>query len=125
MTSASRRRVSCFLTGRKKTLYLRTMLIRSHSDGSHYPGFGGRGGPEGLHRSAPTEVGRKVFGGDAVEAPEPFLESPMVGVHIVDVIFWRLRPRVARRGQDVDLELGAPRECRDGRTPIAAKRRRG
>ena len=49
----------------------------------------------------------------------------MVGVHIVDVIFRRLWPWVARRGEDVDLELGAPGECRDGRTPIAAKYRRG
>ena len=60
-----------------------------------------------------------------MEAPEPFLEPPVVGVHVVDVIFRRLRDRGARRGQDVDFELGAPRECRDGRPPIAAKWRRG
>ena len=61
-----------------------------------------------------------------MKAPEPFLQSAMVGVHVVDMIFWRLGLRIARRGQDVDIELGAPRERRDGRSPIAAKvRRRG
>ena len=50
----------------------------------------------------------------------------MVGVHVVDVILRRLRLRIARRGQDVDIELGASRERRDGRSSIAAKvRRRG
>ena len=102
------------------------MLIWPYSSGSPDPGFCGGGRAEGLHCSAPAEVGRKVFGGDAVEAPEPFLQSAMVGVHVVDVIFWRLRLRIARRGQNVDIEFGAPRERCDGRSAIAAKvRRRG
>jgi hypothetical protein len=50
----------------------------------------------------------------------------MVGVHVVDVILRRLRLRIARRGQNVDIEFGAPRERCDGRSAIAAKvRRRG
>src|SRR5271163_3730920 len=102
------------------------MLIWPYSSGSPDPGFCGGGCAEGLHRSAPAEVGRRVFGGDAVEAPAPLLQSTMVGVHVVDVILRRLRLRIARRGQDVDIELGAPRERRDGRSSIAAKvRRRG
>ena len=102
------------------------MLIWPYSSGSPDPGFCGGGCAEGLHCSAPAEVGRKVFGGDAVEAPEPLLQSTMVGVHVVDVILRRLRLRIARRGQDVDIELGASRERRDGRSSIAAKvRRRG
>ena len=102
------------------------MLIWPYAGGAHDPGFRGEGGAQGLHRSAPAQVVRKVLGGDAVEAPEPFLQSAMVDVHVVDVIFRRLGLRIARRGQDMDIELGAPRERRDGRSSIAAKvRRRG
>ena len=82
----------------------------SYAGGTHDPSLRRHGGRESLHRSSPTQVGRKVFGGDAVEAPEPFLQSAMVSVHVVDVIFRRLRLRIARRGQNVDIELGAPRE---------------
>src|SRR5271156_194001 len=102
------------------------MLMWPYAGGTHDPGLRRHGGRESLHRSSPTQVGRKVLGGDAVEAPEPFLQSAMVGVHVVDVIFRRLRLRIARRGQNVDIELGAPRERCDGRSAIAAKvRRRG
>ena len=55
-----------------------------------------------------------------MEAPEPFLQSAMVGVHVVDVIFRLLWLRIARRGQGVDIELGAPRERRNGRSSITA-----
>src|ERR1700689_381824 len=75
------------------------MLIRSHSRGSHDPGFGSRGGSESFDRSAPAQIARKVLGGDAVEAPDPFFESAMVGVHVVDVMFGRLRLWVSGSGQ--------------------------
>ena len=102
------------------------MLIWAYAGGTHDPSLRRHGGRESLHRSSPTQVGRKVLGGDAVEAPEPFLQSAMVGVHVVDMIFRRFRLRIARRGQNVDIEFGAPRERCDGRSAIAAKvRRRG
>ena len=72
----------------------------SYAGGTHDPSLRRHGGRESLHRSSPTQVGRKVLGGYAVEAPEPFLQSAMVGVHVVDVIFLMLFwLRIARRGQ--------------------------
>src|SRR5271168_1030063 len=97
------------------------MLIRSHSRGSHDPGFGSRGGSESFDRSAPAQIARKVLGGDAVEAPDPFFESAMVGVHVVDVMFGRLRLWVSGSGQHVEFESGASRERGNGRPSIAAK----
>src|SRR5271170_4493780 len=97
------------------------MLIRTHSRGTHDPSFGCHFGSEGFHCSMPAQIARKILGGDAVEPTDPSFESAMVGVHVVDVMFGRLRPRVSGCGQDVDFEFGATRERRDGRPSIAAK----
>ena len=97
------------------------MLIGTHPRSAHDPSFGGHFGSEGFHCSAPAQITPKILGGDAVEPTDPFIESAVVGVHVVDVMFGRLRPRVSGCGQDVDFEFGATRERRDGRPSIAAK----
>ena len=56
-----------------------------------------------------------------MEAPHPLLQPAVIGVHIVDVEIWRLWPGRAGCGQDMDLDPGAPSECGDRRTSIAAK----
>src|SRR5271170_6349318 len=97
------------------------MLIWSHSRGSHDPGFGSRGGSESFDRSAPAQIAREVLGGDAVEAPDPFFESAILVVHVVDVMFWRLWLWVFWSGQHVEFESGASRERGNGRPSIATK----
>ena len=71
-------------------------------------------------RSAPTEVARQVGGGDAVEAPHPFLRTAVIGVDSVDgelrrARFWRSRGR-----QHVGLDPGAPGKSTDCLAGIAA-----
>ena len=56
-----------------------------------------------------------------MEAPHPLLQPAVIGFHIVDVEIWRLRAGRAGRGQDMDLDPGAPSECGDRCTSIAAK----
>jgi hypothetical protein len=38
-----------------------------------------------------------------MEVPHPFLETAMVGIHVVDVNVWRLWLWQARGGQDMEL----------------------
>src|SRR5271166_817029 len=56
-----------------------------------------------------------------MEAPHPLLQPAVVGVHVVDVEIWRLRLGRAGCGQDMELDSGAPSECGDRRTSIAAQ----
>ena len=107
--------------GRKETLLLRCLLVGTQSGGAHDPGLGVRRGSEGFDGSPPTQVVREVGGGDPMEAPDPFLEAAVVGIHVVDVQIRCLRQRNARRGQDMELDPGAPSECGDRRTSVAAQ----
>src|SRR5260370_26789195 len=56
-----------------------------------------------------------------MEAPHTLLQPAVVGVHVVDVEIWRLRLGRAGCGQDMELDPGAPSECGDRRTSIAAQ----
>src|ERR1700688_3781068 len=94
-------------------------LIWPHSGRADDPVLCSRVFAEGLCRSVPTEVAREILGGDAVESSEPFLQAPLISVHMVDVIFRRLRLWTARRGHSVNLEPSASREGGDGRTAVA------
>ena len=49
----------------------------------------------------------------------------MVGIDVVDVELWFFGLGGARRGEDVDLEPGPPREGGDGRAAVAAEIGRG
>ena len=65
------------------SLLLRSLLIGTQASGAHDPEFPGRYGRESLDRSPPTQIIRKVVGGDAVEAAHPFLDVPVVSVAFV------------------------------------------
>ena len=56
-----------------------------------------------------------------MEAPHPLLQPTVVGVHVVDVEIWRFRLGRAGRRQDMELDPGAPSECGDRCTSIAAQ----
>src|SRR5271156_3764596 len=91
-------------------LYLYFAPIRSHPGGRHDPGLGRHRRSEGFGRSSPTQIAGEVLRGDPVKASHPFFQSAMVSVHIVDVMLGGLRSWVARRRQDVNIELGAAGE---------------
>ena len=40
---------------------------------------------QGFQRTAPAEIVREVFRGDAMEATQPFLQSAVVGADVVEV----------------------------------------
>jgi hypothetical protein len=84
-----------------------------YSDGAKY--HFGRGGiaSQCLQRAAPAEIVRQVLRRHAVEAAQPFFQSAVVGVDIVEVIIRRLRRRLARFWQDMRGNPGAPREGND------------
>ena len=88
---------------------------------SHYPGFGSCGDSESFDRSAPAQIARKVLDGDAVEAPDPFFDSAMVGVHVVDVMCGCLGFGFPGADSTWSLSLGGSRERGNGRSSIAAK----
>src|SRR5713226_6119722 len=56
------------------SLLSRSLLIGTQDSGAHDPEFRGRCCRENLDRSPPTQMIRKVVGGDAVEAAHPFLD---------------------------------------------------
>ncbi len=69
----------------------------------------------------PTQVGRKIFGGDAVEASHPLFEASVVGVDVVNMELRFFGLGVAGRRQDMDFELGPLGESGDGLSAVAAE----
>ena len=90
-------------------------MIRSRTRCGHDPGIRRGFIYQRRDRSAPTEVARQVGGGDAVEAPHPFLRTAVIGVDIVDVELRRARGR-----QHAGLDPGAPGKSTDCLAAIAA-----
>ena len=50
---------------------------------------------EGFHPPAPAEIVIKIRGGDAMEWPQPFLQSAVVTIDVVDMKVRCFRPRSA------------------------------
>ena len=72
-----------------------------------------------LERASPSQIVGQVLGGDAVEAAHPFLEPTVIGVDVVDVEVGRLGAGLARRGHDVDRDVGPAGEGDDGLSAVA------
>src|SRR5208282_6638267 len=100
----------------KKWLLLHFVLVWSKSGCSGDPGRWVATGGHGFEGSSPTQVGRKIFGGDAVEGSHPLFEASVVGVDGVDMELWFFGLGIAGRRQDVDFELGPLGESGDGRS---------
>ena len=88
----------------------------------------GRGGDPGRRVAtgghgfeSPTQVGRKIFGGDAVEASHPRFEASLVGVDVVNMELRFFGLGVAGRRQDMDFELSPLGESGDGLSAVAAE----
>ncbi len=98
------------------------LLIRPQSHCPENDRGGGSSLPEGFQRPPPTEIVRQVLGGDAVEAAQPFLQSAVLGVDVVEVVVRRQWVWLARPRQDMRDDLGPPREGDDGTAAVAAER---
>lgn len=103
------------------SLLLRSLLIWPQSGCSHKPCRWIGRGSESFDRSPPTQIIREVYGGDAMEPPHPFLETAVVGVHVVDVQIRCVRQWTAWRGQNMERHPGTARECLDGRAAVTAQ----
>src|SRR5208283_232225 len=110
-----------FVGNQKLWLSLHFVLVWSKSGCSGDPGCWVATGGHGFEGSSPTQVGRKIFGGDAVEASHPLFEASVVGVDVVDMELWFFGLGIAGRRQDVDFELGPLGESGDGRSAVAAE----
>src|ERR1035437_8021415 len=63
---------------------------------------------QGLQSPAPAEIVRQVFRGDAMEATQPFLQSAVVGIDVVEVKIRCFGVRFAGHRQDVCRDPSAP-----------------
>ena len=63
----------------------------------------------------------EILGGDAVERAQPFLQTPMVSVDVVDMQVRGLAPGAAGRGQDAAGDLCLAGEADDRLAAIAAE----
>src|ERR1019366_8307794 len=73
---------------------------------------------QGLQSPAPAEIVRQVFRGDAMEATQPFLQSAVVGIDVVEVKIRCFGVRFAGHRQDVCRDPSAPRAGNNSRAAI-------
>src|SRR3954463_15647830 len=102
-------------------LLWRCLLIRSQADSAEDHGGGCGVLSQRLQGPAPSEIVRQVFRGDAVEAAQPFLQTAMVGIDVVEVKIRRRWVWFARHRQDMGGDLGAAGKGHDRRAAIAAE----
>ena len=95
-------------------LLLCLLLIWSEAHPPEDESGGGSRVAECLKRAAPAEVVRPVFGGDTMEAAQPFLQPSMVSIDVVEVEIGRVRVRLAGSRQDMRRDPGVAREAAAG-----------
>src|SRR3954453_16888366 len=71
--------------------------------------------------SSPSEVKVEIFGRNAVEGTQPFLETAVIAVDVVDVQIGCLRPRPTGRGQDLARNVPLAGETDNRLAAIAAQ----
>ena len=83
------------------SLSYRDLLVWAVPDGTAQPRLGLSGGTQGLYGPTPSKVIVEIFGGDAMERAQPFLEATVIAVDVVDVEIGCPRPWPAGRWKDV------------------------
>jgi len=78
-------------------------------------------GPERFDGPAPTKVVTKILGGDTVEWTQPFLQTAMVAVDVVEMEIRRFRSRATGCRQNTAGDLGLAGEADDRLATIAAE----
>jgi len=73
----------------------------------------------GFDRASPSQIVGQVFGGDAVEAAHPFLETTVIGVDVVDMEMGSSGLRLAGSGRDVKRDVGLASEGDDRMAAVA------
>ena len=99
-------------------------MVWAVPDGAAQPCLGQSAGTQGLDSSSPAEVIVEIFGGDAMERSQPFLESAVIAVDVVDVVdveIGRLWPWPAGRWKDVAGDFRLASEGDDRLAAIAAQ----
>ena len=104
---------------KKPSLLSCLLLIWPDADSAEDPVLSGCLVAPCLERASPSQIVGQVLGGDAVEAAHPFLEPTVIGVDVVDVEVGRLGAGLARRGHDVDRDVGPAGEGDDGLSAVA------